>query len=283
MSAPGARVLGVCADDVGLVDGVAATVVELAAGERLSAASCVTSAPGWRPAAAVLARAKAPLALGLHFNLSEGAPLSAALRAHWPTLPGLGRLLALAHLRRLPLAAISAEFRAQVDAFAEALGRKPAFVDGHQHVHALPGVRRIVLDAIATWHDAPAVRSTGRLLGPGAGFKRWVIEASGGRALERDLVARGIAHNRALVGVYDFIATDYRGLVQAWLAAAPRDGGLLFCHPCAAASAGDDGDPIAAARRREAAYFASDAFPADLGAAGVTVGATWAKRSSSAG
>ena len=94
----------------------------------------------------MLARSRAPLELGLHFNLSEGAPLSAALRALWPTLPGLARLLALAHLRRLPLAAIGAEFRAQVDAFAEALGRKPAFVDGHQHVHALPGVRRIVLD-----------------------------------------------------------------------------------------------------------------------------------------
>ena len=70
--------------------------------------------------------------------------------------------------------------------------------------------------------------------------------------------------------------------MQAWLAEAPREGGLLFCHPCAAAGAGDAGDPIAAARRREAAYFASDAFPADLGAAGVTVGAAWATRSSSA-
>jgi predicted glycoside hydrolase/deacetylase ChbG (UPF0249 family) len=280
VSVPSGRVLGVCADDVGLVDGVAETVVELAAAGRLSDASCVTNAPGWRAAAAVLARAKAPLALGLHFNLSEGAPLSAALGARWPTLPTLGRLLALAPLRRMPLAAIGAEFRAQVDAFAEALGRKPAFIDGHQHVHALTGVRRIVLEAIATWDDAPAVRNTGRLLGPGAGFKRWVIEASGGRALERDLVARGIAHNRALLGAYDFVAVDYRHLVQAWLAKAPRDGGLLFCHPCAAAS--DDGDPIAAARRREATYFASDAFLADLGAAGVTVGAAWATRSSSA-
>jgi predicted glycoside hydrolase/deacetylase ChbG (UPF0249 family) len=282
VSAPEARVLGVCADDVGLVDGVAETVVDLAAAGRLSAASCLTNALGWGRAAAVLARSPASLELGLHFNLSEGVPLSAALRAHWPTLPGLARVLAGAQLRRLPLAAIGAEFDAQVDAFTAALGRAPAFIDGHQHVHALPGVREVVLDAIAAWPEAPAVRNTGRLPGPGAAFKRWVIEASGGRALRRALVARGIAHNRALVGVYDFIATDYRGLVQAWLAAAPPDGGLLFCHP--GAVAGDDaGDAIAAARRREAAYLASDAFAADLAAAGVTVSATWAKRSSSAG
>ncbi len=158
-------------------------------------------------------------------------------------------------------------------------GTRPAFVDGHQHVHALPGVRRIVLDAIAVWSEETPVRSTGRVPGPGAAFKRWVIEASGGHALERDLVARGVAHNRTLLGAYDFGAVDYRRLVQAWLAQAPGDGGLLFCHPCAGA-AGDD--PIAAARRREAAYFASHDFIADLGAARISVGAAWVTRSSSA-
>ena len=277
-----ARVLAVCADDVGLVAGVAATVLDLAAAGRLNAASCLTSAPGWRVEASLLARAPAPLELGLHFNLSEGAPLSAELRRHWPTLPGLARLLATAALRALPLAAIAAEFGAQANAFADALGRAPAFVDGHQHVHALPGVRDVVLDAIAAWPLRPAVRSTARLPGPGAALKRRVIEASGGRALERALIARGFAHNAVLLGAYGFDAVDYRALVQRWLVAAPRAGGLLFCHPCAA-TAGSDADPIAAARRREAAYLGSDGFAADLAAAGVTVGPAWAKRSSSDG
>ena len=284
MSASGGRVLGICADDVGLVDGVAETVVALAAARRLSAASCVTNASGWRAGAEVLAASRAPLEIGLHFNLTEGEPLSAALRAHWPTLPALIRLLAQAHLRSLPLAAIGAEFAAQVDAFAAALGRRPDFVDGHQHVHARPGVRSIVLDAVASWPDPRWVRSTGRVLGPGAAFKRRVIEASGGRALERELVARGVAHNRALLGAYDFRA-DYRPLAQAWLAATPGDGGLLFCHPGSGAGEGPThgNDSIAAARRREAAYLAGADFAADLAAAGVTVGASATMRSSSAG
>ncbi|HSC64271.1 MAG TPA: ChbG/HpnK family deacetylase [Caldimonas sp.] len=280
MSRSRARVLGVCVDDVGLLEGVADTVVALAAAGRISAASCVTNAPAWRGSAALLAASTAPLETGLHFNLSEGVPLSPDLRAHWPALPGLARLLAQAHLRRLPLAAIGAEFAAQVDAFAAALGRLPAFIDGHQHVHALPGVRRVVLDAIATWPKRPAVRSTARVLGPGAGFKGRVIEASGGRALARELDARGIAHNAVLLGAYDFGA-DYRPLMRAWLAATPDAGGLLFCHPRAGAVRADD--PIAAARRREADYLASDDFRADLDAAGVTVGAAWPTRSSSAG
>ena len=278
----GARpgVLGVCADDVGLVEGVAETVLALAERGRLSAASCVTNAPGWPRAAAVVAAAPASLELGLHFNLSEGMPRSAELRAHWPTLPGVAHLLSLAHLRGLPVGAVRAEFAAQVEAFIAALGRAPAFVDGHQHVHALPGVRGVVLDAIATWPTLPAVRNTGQLLGPGAGFKRAVIEASGGRALQRELVARAIPHNRALLGAYDFIAANYGALMRRWLVASPRDGGLVFCHPCATAVDGS-GDPIASARRREAAYLGSDAFAADLDAAGLTVGAPWAKRSSS--
>jgi len=273
------RVVAVCADDVGLVDGVAETVAALAAAGRLNAASCVTTAHGWRPAAAVLRVARAPLALGLHFNLSEGAPLTPELRARWPAFPGLGRVLAGAAFAALPVAAIAAEFRAQADAFADALGRAPEFVDGHQHVHALPGVRDVVLDAIGAWPVAPAVRSTARVCGPAAPLKRRVIAASGGRALERALVARGIAHNAVLLGAYDFGRTDYRGLVQRWLAGAPREGGLLFCHP----GPDRDGDAIGAARRREADYLGGAAFAADLEAAGITIGPAWAKRSSSVG
>jgi predicted glycoside hydrolase/deacetylase ChbG (UPF0249 family) len=282
VTAPAARILAVCADDVGLVEGVAETVLELASAGRLNAASCVTTAPGWRRDATLLAGDRRTPQLGLHFNLSEGAPLSAALAAHWPTLPSLGLLFLLAHLGRLPGAAIEAEFRTQADAFADGVGRLPAFVDGHQHVHALPGVRDAVLAAIARWPTPPAVRNTGRPLGPGAAFKRAVIAASGGRALERALVARGIAHNRALLGAYGF-SGEYRRRMQAWLGRAPREGGLVFCHPCAAAPRDGNPDPIGAARRREAAYFASDAFREDLAAAGVTLGAAWALRSSSAG
>jgi len=279
LTAATGRIVAVCADDVGLVDGIAETVTVLAAAGGLNAASCVTTAPGWRSAAAVLRIARAPVALGLHFNLSEGAPLTSELRATWPTFPGLGRLLAGAALGALPAAAIAVEFRAQADAFADALGRAPEFIDGHQHVHALPGVRDAVLDAICSWPVAPAVRNTAHVCGPAASLKRRVIAASGGRALERALVARGVAHNAVLLGAYDFTTTDYRSLVQRWLATAPREGGLLFCHPGPAT--GDD--PIGEARRREADYLGSAAFAADLAAAGVTIGPAWAKRSSSGG
>ena len=160
-----------------------------------------------------------------------------------------------------------------------ATGRVPDFVDGHQHVHHLPGVRDIVLAGVAGAPQSVAVRSTAHLPGPGSAVKRAVIAFSGGRALERALRAHGVPHNTMLLGAYDFRGADYRSRMQAWLQAVPAQGGLLFCHP---ARSGEPGDPIGAARVREAAYLRSVDFREDLRAAGVSLGPTW-QRTTSAG
>ncbi|MEO8859142.1 MAG: ChbG/HpnK family deacetylase, partial [Burkholderiaceae bacterium] len=68
--------------------------------------------------------------------------------------------------------------------------------------------------------------------------------------------------------------TDYRSLMQAWLAALPSPGGLLFCHPGLASNPASD-DPIGAARQREFAYLASEAFRQDMQAAYVMLVHAW--------
>jgi len=266
------RVLGVCADDFGLSPGVSQGIARLASRERLTGVSCLANAAHWRATAPMLRDWPASVDVGLHFNLTEGEPMSPELRRAWPRLPRLSRLIAQAHLRRLPARAIAAEFAAQHAAFVAAVGRAPHFVDGHQHVHHLPQVRDVVLDALAD--GATPVRSTANVLGPGFGVKRALIAGTGGRTLEGALERRGIRHNAALLGVYDFVPGGYRDRMRGWLAAAPREGGLLFCHP------GDhDGsgiaDAIAAARGPEADYLGSDAFVEDLAAAGVVLGRAW--------
>lgn len=259
------RRLAVCADDYGLGPAVDRGILALAAQGRITALSCLVTSPRWPASGAALQGCRADT--GLHFNLTEGEPLSAALRQHWPRFPTLGRLLLLAGLGRLP-AAVLAEFQAQLQRFVAVRGQAPAFIDGHQHVHALPGVRPAVL-AAAQQLGVP-VRHTGRVCGPGAAFKRRVIAACGGRALAAEARQRGIAMPTALVGVHGFDAhVDYGSHMRRWLRAVP-DGALLFCHP--ALGEPDPGDPIAAARVREMAYLASDAFVADLAACGVTLG-----------
>jgi hypothetical protein len=165
------------------------------------------------------------------------------------------------------------ELAAQLAAFSAATGRPPGYIDGHQHVHALPGVRDAVLAAATALRPVPALRNTARVTGPGFALKRWLIAATGGRALGRALAARGLRHNRVLLGAYDFVQTDYGALMRHWLALAPAEGGLLFCHPGEAAD--DASDAIGAARVRELAYLAGPDFATDLAAAGVVLGAPW--------
>lgn len=270
--ANGTRTLTVCADDFGMSPGVSQVIVRLAQARRINATSCLTNADHWRPSAPMLKDLPAAVDVGLHFNLSEGDPLSAELRHVWPQLPALPKLIAKAHLRRLPLRAIAAEFAAQHAAFVESVGREPTHVDGHQHVHHLPGVRELVLDAVGRSRTGPAVRNTGRVQGPGFGVKRALIVGTGGKALQQALVERGMAHNAALVGVYDFVPGSYRTWMKGWLASVPPEGALLFAHP---GTADGVGDAIACARGPEAQYFESDAFADDLLEAKVSIGRVW--------
>lgn len=261
------RVLAVCADDFGLDAANDDVILRLAEQGRVTAASCLVTGPAWPGAAARVERLARAARCGLHFNLTEGRPLSAALARHWPVFPSLPHLMARAHAGLLPRDAIAQEWRAQLDAYARVAGQAPAFVDGHQHVHALPGVRGPVVETAAArgW----PVRSTACLPGPGSPVKRRLIEASGGRALGRLLDEHRVPHNGVLLGAYDFRATDYRRLMQSWLAAMPATGALLFCHPGRAGP----GDPIGEAREREAAYLGGPDFPRDLQAAGVRLAA----------
>ena len=270
--AEAARRLLLCADDFGLTHGIDQAIAGLVRAGRLVAFSCLSNGPAWVADAPQVAALRGPALAGLHFNLTEGRPLSPALAHHWPQLPSLPRLLILAHLGRLPLAAVADELVAQWVAYVQASGCEPDFIDGHQHVHHLPGVRGALLDFLRL-HPVP-VRSTAHLGGPGGGLKRRVIEHSGGRALALALAQRGLPHNRLLLGAYDFQA-DYRPLMQAWLAQVPASGALLFCHP-GQPSPGDAPDAIAAARQRELAYLGGDAFEADLAAAGVVLAQVWA-------
>ena len=270
LQAPTRRLM-VNADDFGLSLSVSRCIVELAQLGRVQSTSCLSSEPHWLASAMLLRDAPRSLQSGLHFNLTEGVPLSAELRRLWPRFPSLSELLIRAHLRLLPLPAIAFEWQAQWQQFAQACGHTPKFVDGHQHVHHLPGVRQVVLAELA---QTPCpVRNTGRVPGPGHGLKRWVIERSGGKALLRQLSLRGLAHNPALLGVYDFVSTDYRALMRSWLGSVPASGALLFCHPGAGPAL--FGDSIAAARLREAAYLSSADFVNDLTLANVSLAEVW--------
>ena len=65
------------------------------------------------------------------------------------TFPPVSTVVLLALRRKLPLAEIRAEIDRQLDSFETVMGRRPDYVDGHQHVHGLPGVRDALIEAMA--------------------------------------------------------------------------------------------------------------------------------------
>ena len=144
----GGRLLALCADDFGAAPGISQGIARLAHAGRISAVSCMTASPHWRESARRLEGVPKTIDLGLHLNFTEGRPLSARLARRWPTFPSLPRLIAQAHLGLLPHSALRNEVHAQLAAFNHALGRPPDFIDGHQHVHHLPGIRRVLLDMV---------------------------------------------------------------------------------------------------------------------------------------
>lgn len=212
-------------DDFGLHPGINQAAEELAAQGRVHAVGALVGAPAWQAGTPLLRRLDAQrLDIGLHFDLTH-APL---LRSSWRPL---GSLIMAAYAGRLDRTALEWEIHAQLDAFESALGHAPAFVDGHQHVHQLPGVREALvaeLEQRYRAHERPWLRSACR---SGGSLKARVVRALGANALGTLARRNGFDQNRSLLGVYDFRggATRYLELLSGWLSRA-TDGDLLMCH-----------------------------------------------------
>ena len=258
--------IAICIDDYGLHAAVDQAILALVERGRVTTTSCMVGAPAWRhDAAALRALAEAGrVEAGLHFDLTQ-FPLDPAVARP------VGAWMRGAILRRIDAPAVRAELCRQLDAFEAAMGRAPAHVDGHQHVHQFPVVRDVVVGELERRYPAgparPWLRSTrGAARGRLKGF---VIEAMGARGFERLARAHGFVHNRSLLGVYDFTggAPRYRQLLRDWLATA-QDRDLLMGH---VATGPVPDDAIAAARVDEYAVFAQDDFDALVRDAGVTL------------
>ena len=257
------RGIALCVDDYGLNDGVNQAVLALARLGRVQAVSAMVGGPAWGLGAPALrALDGAAVEVGLHLDLTECA-LDPALR--FP----LSRLIARAYLGALDRNALQREIAAQLDAFEHAMGRPPAYVDGHQHVHQLPVVRTLLLAELARRYPQGglwlrATRSAPRAAHADArtAFKSQVIATLGSHALAALARRQGLRQNACLLGVYDFTggADGYRARLARWLHAA-HQGDLLMCHVGLPTTLPD---VLAGARQDEFAVIGGPAFGALL-------------------
>lgn len=265
-----------CADDYAISPGVSRGIREALQAGRLSGAGAMTNRPFWREEAAAFAAFADKADLGLHLNLTLGAPL-ASMPAFAPSglFPSLPALLSAARAGRLPEAEVRAEIDRQIDAFEDAMGRPPAYVDGHQHVHVLPGLRQWLLDALARrgWAGRVWLRDSadapGRILRRGVSVKKALIVAWLARGFAAEAEARGFSVNKGFSGFSAFAPEgDYGREFRACLRA-PGARHLVMCHPGWGDSELAAVDPHVKSREKELAFLLSPAFPAALAEVGL--------------
>jgi hypothetical protein len=237
-----ARPVAICTDDYGLSPGIDRAIRDLAARGRITAVSCMTTGADWPAAAGALIGGGSDIDIGLHLDLIGDRALTA--------------LIAKTHLGLAPRDECRRAIETQFDAFAVATGRMPDHVDGHLHVHVLPGIRDIVAEVTRRRAPRAWIRNTSepwpriRRRGVATG-KSFVVAMLG-----RTRFARG---NDGFSGIYDFGGDrDYGALFDRFVGnLGPRP--LIVCHPC---DDGDDPAPHAAARLAEYRFFGSEDFMA---------------------
>lgn len=252
-----------CADDFGMTEGISRSILELLALGKLTATGAMTNRPHWRRHAGELAAFMGRADLGLHLNLTCAAPLGPMARlAPAGEFPRLGDVSRAAAASAAARAEIAAEIARQLDAFEDALGRAPDFVDGHQHVHVLPGVRGAVLRAIQRRYpegtvylrdpadSARAIRQRGVAVG------KALVIAGLALGLRSQALRRGIPVNRGFSGVSPFDPErDFTADLRHFLIA-PGPAHLVMCHPGHIDDELATLDPVIATRALEHAALA---------------------------
>ncbi len=243
------------ADDYAMDAGVDAAILRLAELGVVTATSAMVLAPRW-PGAAAAVRNGPPLSVGLHFDLTS--PFATA------GLPAqsLSALILRTHAGLLDRATLRHRVDRQLSLFDEVLGQPPAFVDGHQHVHHLPAIRQVLLEALEFRYGSAKSRIGLRICAPRrwSGVKAAIVAATGARGLSRLAVEGRHPLNSDFAGVYDFDpAADIPALWEGWAAGLRGPFPLIMCHVAAGSDPAPQ-DPIRLARLREFEWLASQEF-----------------------
>jgi predicted glycoside hydrolase/deacetylase ChbG (UPF0249 family) len=269
------RRIVVCADDYALSPGVSRAIRELVSQGRLNAVSVMTVIPGFEAECASLASmpSPVPVSIGLHTTLTGSfVPLVASpIATPDGKFPPLAKLLPPLGFLRIDRQAVKAEVAAQIAAFRKAFGRAPDFVDGHQHVQLMPGVREPFLEAVLEAAPKAWVRQCGAAAGASArGGKARLLEflSRGFRRRAREL---GIAFNPAFSGAYNFSTAENFGTLFARFLKGLPERGVVMCHPGFVDRELVARDPLTDQREAEYKFLAGNDFPATLARAGASL------------
>ncbi|GAC1635424.1 MAG: chitin disaccharide deacetylase [Candidatus Acidiferrum sp.] len=236
------------ADDLGWTAGVNRGIAEAHRNGIVTSTSLLANGAAFEDGVKV-ARGLPALGVGVHLNLSNGAPVSAlksvaSLADETGKLSGgIEQVLLRLARGKLKLAEVEREWDAQIEKIRVA-GLSPTHLDGHKHVHMLPGLFPIALK-LARKHGIGAIRISSE-----ASSLRAALSGKSGKdagvKLKQGIQARGLkllaGDARKLANKAGLEMTDYFcGIAQTGVLS--RDGVLdlleslpegtteLMCHP----------------------------------------------------
>jgi len=236
------------ADDLGWTDGVNRGILEAFHHGIVTSTSLLANGAAF--AAGVQAARSTPgLGVGVHLNLSDGPPVAdreivtSLLNDEGEFAGGPESLLLRRARRGLLLAEVENEWDAQIQKVRDA-GIAPTHVDGHKHVHMLPGLFEIALK-LAKRHDIGAIRvsleasNLRAALASGSKQNAGVVMKQGMQARGLKLLARDAREQaeRASISTADYFCGIAqtgeltREGVEQFVKSLPEGTTELMCHP----------------------------------------------------
>ena len=235
------------ADDLGWTEGVNRGIAEAHRRGLVTSTSLLANGTAFESALQV-ARANPELGVGVHLNLSDGPPTSPAdavrglLNSAGNLEGGPESLLLRIAARSLPAEEVEREWDAQIRKVREA-GIEPTHLDGHKHVHMLPGLFEAAL-RLAKKHGIHAIRVSHEESKLRSALSSGDQNAS--IVLKQGVQARGlkllVPDAREMVESTGAVTTDYfcgiaqtgvltREGVAQLLSILPEGTTELMCHP----------------------------------------------------
>ena len=203
-------------DDLGLSNAVNQAVIRLAERGLIGASSYMVG--GSISTGDIHRLSELNVDIGLHLDLTGIFPSA--------LLGSLKPLIITSYLRRLKPSIVTDIINRQLDAFEDTFARAPVFVDGHQHIHQFPIIRKRLMQALTSRHvDEAQSTICARVTTPLVNdLKSQVIYRLGGKAWRKLCADNGITTNDKFGGVYGFDADNGQlaALWDQWLSAAPR-------------------------------------------------------------
>jgi predicted glycoside hydrolase/deacetylase ChbG (UPF0249 family) len=242
------RNLIVNADDLGWTEGINRGIAEGHRKGLVTSTSLLANGRAFETAVKVAA-ANPELGVGVHLNLSDGPPTAqnnkvcSLLDSRGELHDGPEGLLLNIAGRSLKLEEVEREWDAQIQKVIRA-GIEPSHLDGHKHVHMLPGLyditlrlaKKFAIRAIRISHEESTLRSALSAGKPHKGgvVLRQGVQARGLKLLARD--ARELADRAGLSTADYFCGIAQTGAltregVEHFLEVLPEGTTELMCHP----------------------------------------------------